>query len=613
MDSFSRRAVGVFVHVTGASESAAQRVLQAHNGDLEAAINSFFNDREELAHHAPTEELDASGWMEEDKPGPLEVHESYPFWGRTIAASCEDEKNVVKLNEDTNDGVQGEVSCSELKSSAGPPEKLEKVSGNPFVHETDACVMKMPSSPVRGEMQNAGGQRSIGPVSLGSLFEPRGGHIMARKGGHVGDLVVGETMGEDGQDIEEEMLRAVIEVSRMDDGSDSWKTTHAEQGPPNTEATQSGMIAILGSEDDDLARAVSLSLKTAEEEKVMREQTSVSHSFQLETMEADGISSGSNSTKVVSTERLTLLFGSSNEENDEVQEQPLVRRRMYRQGNRGTGRSAAVQLWEDAPVHLEPEDSSFALRSGTGTSVEQIAADQISQELFQAEEWGGISFEEHDEAVMLEAAYGLGAVPYQSTSSGSNEVGSLPLDVSERHTWQPFQQVPSPSVAAHRRLREQQDDEYHASLAADREKEIRALQDAQSRQQKEEEAASAAKAEERMQQEQEVQQLQAAKELEIHLSAKKKSLPPEPGAEEASVVTILVRMPDGRRQGRRFQTFDTLQSLFDFVDVYGGIKPGSYRLVRQYPRQTFGDGEQACSLHEAGLNGKQEALYLEMI
>lgn len=47
----------------------------------------------------------------------------------------------------------------------------------------------------------------------------------------------------------------------------------------------------------------------------------------------------------------------------------------------------------------------------------------------------------------------------------------------------------------------------------------------------------------------------------MQLRAKKDSLPPEPEADEDAVVTILVRMPDGRRQGRRFRKFDTLQVL----------------------------------------------------
>lgn len=58
-----------------------------------------------------------------------------------------------------------------------------------------------------------------------------------------------------------------------------------------------------------------------------------------------------------------------------------------------------------------------------------------------------------------------------------------------------------------------QDDEYHASLAADREKEMRALQDAQSRQHLAEEVANAAKAEEHMEKEKEALHLQTAQVL----------------------------------------------------------------------------------------------------
>ncbi|XWS38414.1 hypothetical protein CRYUN_Cryun19dG0129200 [Craigia yunnanensis] len=72
-------------------------------------------------------------------------------------------------------------------------------------------------------------------------------------------------------------------------------------------------------------------------------------------------------------------------------------------------------------------------------------------------------------------------------------------------------------------------------------------------------------------------------------------------------------MPDGSRRGRRFLKSDRLQSLYDFIDFGRAVKPGTYRLVRPYPRRAFSDGESSLTLNELGLTDKQEALFLELI
>jgi hypothetical protein len=110
-------------------------------------------------------------------------------------------------------------------------------------------------------------------------------------------------------------------------------------------------------------------------------------------------------------------------------------------------------------------------------------------------------------------------------------------------------------------------------------------------------------------------------ELESNLASKQASLPSESPPDSEGAVTIVVRMPDGSRQGRRFlksdklqvNTFELLESqtrafirltcsfpffciwwrdintcfgflvclqfLFDFIDVSRTCKPGTYRLV----------------------------------
>ena len=92
------------------------------------------------------------------------------------------------------------------------------------------------------------------------------------------------------------------------------------------------------------------------------------------------------------------------------------------------------------------------------------------------------------------------------------------------------------------------------------------------------------------------------------MAEKEASLPHEPASDDENAVTLLVRMPDGSRRGRRFLKSDnlqvsfsskvmclsiylrslswfhyvvycTLQAFFDFIDIGRVVKPGTYRLV----------------------------------
>ena len=79
---------------------------------------------------------------------------------------------------------------------------------------------------------------------------------------------------------------------------------------------------------------------------------------------------------------------------------------------------------------------------------------------------------------------------------------------------------------------------------------------------------------------------------------------------------MLVRVPDGTRISRRFLRWHSLQKLFDHIDISALAAenaPGTYKLVTQFPRQTFTDGQATKTFQEAGLTSKQEALMLEPI
>lgn len=51
-------------------------------------------------------------------------------------------------------------------------------------------------------------------------------------------------------------------------------------------------------------------------------------------------------------------------------------------------------------------------------------------------------------------------------------------------------------------------------------------------------------------------------ELERLLAAKEATLPQEPAPDDENAVTLLVRMPDGSRRGRRFLKSNKLQVTF---------------------------------------------------
>ena len=103
--------------------------------------------------------------------------------------------------------------------------------------------------------------------------------------------------------------------------------------------------------------------------------------------------------------------------------------------------------------------------------------------------------------------------------------------------------------------------------------------------------------------------------LSVVLQGKEASLPPEPtGNAEGPIVSCLIRMPDGTRASRRFLQSQGAQILFDFADARGagGLPPGTYQLVMQFPRRVItAELAQSKSLIEVGLSSPQEVLLLE--
>ncbi|KAG2312254.1 hypothetical protein Bca52824_023811 [Brassica carinata] len=479
----NQEAIDTFIKITGASDAVAVHKLQEHQCDLNRAVNAYFN---EGCQNSVPVNVPLDDAMDID-----DVIPSSP-------------SALVMPIEVRDSSVPSERSIEETVHVQGPATQGTVVT---IDEESDDDDDDVPFAPTR---------RSSSSV-------------------------------QDYNDIEEEMIQAAIEASKVE--------VEGLSNPLPVEKPSSHM-----GDDDDVAKAVTMSLKSGEEE-VLRNHASTSAAAQgpEDTQAPNG--------RLAAPSSQFPDHPDDDDDDDDDDEEPLVRNRPIRVASGSLAHPDA-----DRSRSRSPEEDNQADNGNRFPS-----------------EWGGISSEEHDEAVMLEAAM-FGGIP----ETGSyNHLPFLP----PQH-WAP-PRPPSPSLTAQRLIREQQDDEYLASLQADRDRELQSIRDAEARQLEEETARKAFLEQEKKKLEEE--------------QVKEASLPKEPHADEENAITLLVRMPNGTRHGRRFLRSDKLQSLFDFIDIARVVRPNTYRLVRPYPRHAFGDGESESTLNDLGLSSKQEALFLELI
>ncbi|XP_024996332.1 plant UBX domain-containing protein 8-like isoform X1 [Cynara cardunculus var. scolymus] len=577
----NQEAIETFMSITGSSESVAIQKLTEHGGDLNEAVNSHFtegdrNIRRETSIAAPHEDF-----MDIDDPSQIASHRP-PF---SLLPSAREmnpfsilDPNFTRSIFDSGPGFRSaepfvshprEVRQIPIEVKDGPSTEPGHSGHAPRIEDvTETAIEGVPET--RGHV-------IIDEDDDDDFLTSRQARWSEREGVHDTQLRASAPLiGEPDYGIEEEMIRAAIEASKQD--SEIGQRDDAVPHPMQSQL-----------EDPELAQAVSLSLKTAEQEKALRELGSevgpseprISKLVEVEEVETLASSNG----------RLDVGSSSIQDEAEDAEEQPLVRNRSQLMSSSSIGSARDIEE-TDLSSPSSPQHQPNINHPGNNRSD------------FPSDEWGGISSEEHDEAVMLEAAlfggipegtgYRVPYAPHQYMQNGlDGTMGPYP---------RPIPRPPSPSLTAQRLIREQQDDEYLASLQADREKELL-----------EQSAREAAMEEERRKEEEALRKLEEEQEMERQLAAKEASLPQEPTSEDENAVTLLVRMPDGSRRGRRFLRTDKLQYLFNFIDVARVVKPGMYRLVRPYPRRAFSDGESNLTLNELGLTSKQEALFLESI
>ncbi|KAM7275504.1 hypothetical protein ACFE04_017370 [Oxalis oulophora] len=411
----TREEIEMFMSITGASESLALRRLEEFGGNLQAAVNAHYREFETQITH-PVSSI---------PPANYPVDMNYPVQGgsRGLFSAVRSFRPSLLLDANYRRSLVNQIGASAFASNVNP-------------HPGDFSS---------GNMQHY----NPGPRPV---FENVVGTSSSYAPGYNENL---SNVPTNGSDVEDEMLQAAIEASKRD-----------------LEISSGGDME----DNEAIARALSLSLKTAEQEKLVRAQNM-----------------------------------------DDRHTGPGVYDFNQRAESINSGRS---------------KPGSSLLREGA-RNVEELPT-KPNQEV------NGLSFEELNEAMMLEAAF-FSQVSVNPSSHLHNE------SVSSNQN--PVHCSPKPSIATDQLLRKQQDEEYLASLMADREKEIKSMV-------KEEEACK------------KVQQ------GEVSLADKEARLRDEPKVDNENAVSLLIRMPDGSRHSRRFLKSNKLQLLFDFLDVSKAVKPG---------------------------------------
>lgn len=568
----NQEAIDTFVSITGCTHSVAVQRLEAHSCDLTLAINAHFSQGDgSIVQGGPAVGAQDNDMMDLDDPLETEAEQihSNPF--SLLDPEFRNQRalfdNTAELTGHTSSASHvGEIRQLPSEIRDGNESSTRSGHRRTIVDVTDA-------------------ERSHGAEVLQSVSVNNNDHFenIPSHYAHPRQSAPGlDALRDDHNDIEEEMIRAAIEASKKDVDLEMSQDL-GDIGPHLRQAKHV---------DPELEHAVSLSLKAAEQGRSKLDGNLVSGDVGSSSSGPNKLDDLANAAEPSTRPQSKEATSSSSvqDEADELEEPQLIRHRS-RSTSGTSSRGHPHQVSEGNEAHP----------AGV-TEPNETIQNHLNGNAFSSDEWGGISSVEHDEAVMLEAAM-FGGVPEQSGHNFPFAPHHLMRSASDR-TWQ-APRPPSPGLTAQRLIREQQDDEYLASLQADREKELKALEE-------ERVAKEAALEEEKRKEEDARRKIEEEQELERLLAAKEASLAREPAADDENAVTLLVRLPDGSRRGRKFLRSDKLQSLFDFIDVgRGGIKPGSYRLVRPYPRQAFSDAESMLTLNELGLMSKQEALFLE--
>ncbi|XP_021817047.1 plant UBX domain-containing protein 9 [Prunus avium] len=501
MASPTQDMIDTYMSLTGASHSLALRKLEEYGGNLNEAVNAHFS----------------GGDRDFTNPGSAATPQ-YSFTHMSdqnqVASHAAPPYNFPHMSSRNQVAPQGVVPLLSAARSFRPSLLFDpNYSRDLFNRIGSAFTGRAPVSSHPGVV---GGY----PVDLNRGIDHP--HLSGQR-----PTIQNMTGNPHGNDVEEEMIRAAIEASKRE----------AEMAYLNTQTRALNVSPVNGlpgnqthqDDDDDFDRALSLSLKTAEQEKAIREEKGKDRNPEL----------------------------------------------AWKRGR---------SLHQNGAEFVEQKQVSQELKRDAGKNLQQGSLD------IHCEVLGSISSRELDEAIMLETAH-FGQSSYATNLPSRPNINLGP-------NMQPVHCPSSSALTTRQLLREQQDDEYLASILADKEKEMHGVTVAGTCHLKGVEPDN-----------KKIDTLEG----ERMLAAKSASLPCEPASDDENSVTLLVKVPNGSRLSRRFHKFDKLQILFDFIDVGGVVKPGTYRVVRSYPRRAFTLDDSLLTLSEVGLTNKQEALFLELI
>ncbi|XP_028769939.1 plant UBX domain-containing protein 10-like [Neltuma alba] len=158
-------------------------------------------------------------------------------------------------------------------------------------------------------------------------------------------------------------------------------------------------------------------------------------------------------------------------------------------------------------------------------------------------------------------------------------------------------------IRADRRLREEQDAAYLASLRIDQEKENIRNSTSTERVQKPAEALNTRNYEK-------PKNKSKVNGPTTATQNQNKGVPNRAG--QSQPTQILIRFPNGERGEQRFESTDKIQAIFAFIDSLGLPGIGNYRLVSNFPRKVYGVDQMRMTLKDAGLHPKA-SLFLEPI
>ncbi|KAE8124270.1 hypothetical protein FH972_019171 [Carpinus fangiana] len=137
-------------------------------------------------------------------------------------------------------------------------------------------------------------------------------------------------------------------------------------------------------------------------------------------------------------------------------------------------------------------------------------------------------------------------------------------------------------IKADRRLREEQDAAYLASLKIDKEKEKLKINH---------------------------KQYGKVKESAITKETQHKEVA-NFGVKDPQATQILIRFPNGERREQSFASTDKVQSIYRYIDSLGLPGIGNYRLVSSFPRKVYGVDQMGMTLKDSGLHPRG-SLFLE--